>query len=414
MTTPTIDPENHSPLAPVDKSLPTSTDRGAGWWLQVARVRLRFILIVVVAGVVVSQWSLVRSVWERWNWASMGKHPTGTVSGSQEYFCPMDPGVVSVWPAICPICNMDLVPRKKMDAVLLPEGVIARMQLSPYRVQLAGIRTTVIEPRALRFERRWSGVLRQLDDRLVFEASISPAEASYFPSSATIEVRSLESPQPVSATADLMGDAAAPRVRFGLDHQNSFALGTAVTATVSFPLNETVDVLAVPESAVIDRGNERLVYVESMPGMFDGVMVELGRRCGAYYPVLKGLDKGQKVATAGAFLIDAETRLNPSLAAGYFGANQGSPGPTAAPPPAQPPTRSTSPKSTPAKSSLSPEDQALADRQRICPVTELPLNSMGGPVPVMVSGRKVFICCKGCEKRLKDEPEKYLVRISPQ
>jgi hypothetical protein len=119
------------------------------------------------------------------------------------------------------------------------------------------------------------------------------------------------------------------------------------------------------------------------------------------------------VATAGAFLIDAETRLNPSLAAGYFGANQSISGATS-PPPVQAPPKSAKPKSVAAKSTLSAEDQALADRQKICPVTELPLNSMGGPVPVMVSGRKVFICCKGCEKRLKDEPDKYLVRINPQ
>ena len=46
----------------------------------------------------------------------------------------------------------------------------------------------------------------------------------------------------------------------------------------------------------------------------------LGPRCGDFYPVVRGLEPGQKVAIAGAFLLDAETRLNPSLAAGYFGA----------------------------------------------------------------------------------------------
>ena len=41
---------------------------------------------------------------------------------------------------------------------------------------------------------------------------------------------------------------------------------------------------------------------------------------GTYYPVLSGLEPGQRVATAGAVLLDAETRLNPSVAASYFGA----------------------------------------------------------------------------------------------
>ena len=79
-------------------------------------------------------------------------------------------------------------------------------------------------------------------------------------------------------------------------------------------------VLAIPESAVVDTGTRTVVFVESMPGMFDGVDVILGPRCGDFYPVVRGLESGQNVAISGAFLLDAETRLNPSLAAGYFGA----------------------------------------------------------------------------------------------
>jgi len=33
------------------------------------------------------------------------------------------------------------------------------------------------------------------------------------------------------------------------------------------------------------------------------------------------------------------------------------------------------------------------------------MDAMGGRSPFMVAGRKVFICCAGCEKRLKDQPE---------
>jgi len=85
------------------------------------------------------------------------------------------------------------------------------------------------------------------------------------------------------------------------------------------------EVLAVPEGAVIDTGARRVVYVETMPGVFDGVEVRLGPRCGGSYPVVEGLEAGQAVASSGAFLIDAETRLNPSLAASYFGARREEP-----------------------------------------------------------------------------------------
>jgi hypothetical protein len=78
-------------------------------------------------------------------------------------------------------------------------------------------------------------------------------------------------------------------------------------------------VLTVPESAVIDTGTRKIAYRQSAPGTFDMVEVKLGPRAGEYYPVLAGLAEGDQVATAGAFLVDAENRLNPSAAAQYFG-----------------------------------------------------------------------------------------------
>ncbi|MEK6258298.1 MAG: heavy metal-binding domain-containing protein [Planctomycetota bacterium] len=417
------------------------------WWLQAVQVRLRFLIVVLIAAGVVSQWQVLRSVWERSWWQLGGRPEAGSVSAGHEYFCPMDPGVLSTWPAICPICNMDLVPRRKMDAQLLPEGVIARMQLSPYRIQLAGIRTSVVEPRSLHHDLTFSGVLQSEvstakpslaepphSPLVGFEVSLGPLDAMGFTEPRPAAVNLLGSSGPtVPATARLVNDDESKlasnfvsRLQILLDDAATLTVGSIVTATVSIPVRGLIaaqaedqanpisaGVLSVPESAVIDRGRERLVYVETMPGQFDGVAVELGRRCGAFYPVLKGLKSGQRVATAGAFLIDAETRLNPSLAADYFGANRSASIPAASPPPAA----TTSPHSpaSPSKAkptpSLSPADQTLADKQRICPVTELPLNSMGGPIPVTVAGRKVFICCVGCEARLKQEPQKYLARL---
>jgi hypothetical protein len=162
-------------------------------------------------------------------------------------------------------------------------------------------------------------------------------------------------------------------------------------------------VLAVPESAVIDTGQKKMVYVERMLGMFDGVEVVVGPRCGEFYPVVRGLEAGQKVATSGAFLIDAETRLNPSIALGYFGATQGPASPARSPPPRQP--------LLPDLLKLPQPDRDLAVRQKICPVTEEPLGSMGVPVKVVVEGKTVFLCCKGCEKELRANAQKYLQRL---
>ena len=71
-------------------------------------------------------------------------------------------------------------------------------------------------------------------------------------------------------------------------------------------------VLSVPETAVIDTGSRKVVYVEASPGLFEGRAVTLGPRAGDSYPVLAGLAPGERIAAAGAFLIDAESRLNPA------------------------------------------------------------------------------------------------------
>ena len=157
-------------------------------------------------------------------------------------------------------------------------------------------------------------------------------------------------------------------------------------------------VLALPEDAVIDTGKRKLVFVESMPGMFDAVEVTLGRRCGGFFPVQSGLNVGQQVVGAGSVLLDAQTRLDPSVAAGYFGT-----GPRGAMP---------QPKAPAAPGTLSPEDRLLVEKQKVCPVTDAPLGSMGEPVRVVVNGRPVFICCPGCREPLLKSPAKYLPKLA--
>lgn len=388
----------------------------SGWWIQAAQVRLRFLIIFLIVGGIVSQWQLLRGVWDRWVWSITRSREQGSVTSNREYFCPMDPGVVTIWPAICPICNMDLVPRNKMDAVLLPEGVLARMQFSPYRIQLAGIKTALVASKPLNYEWNITGVLKSLENGGAgLETTVGLSDGLLLQRENPAEIKARGLPECFAATARLIEGSFPPRVRVALDDNQVLPLGCIIEASVKVPLANQEEMTSIPASAVVDRGRERLVYVETMPGMFDAVLVELGRRCGDDYPVFKGLKPGQRIALAGAFLIDAETRLNPNLSAGYFGASPSESKPTA--PPAATPVRSVGPQArstVPKKPAvqLSPEDQKLIDKQRICPVTELPLDSMGAPVPVTVAGRKVFICCAGCEKRLKEDPDKYLSRIA--
>jgi outer membrane murein-binding lipoprotein Lpp len=60
---------------------------------------------------------------------------------------------------------------------------------------------------------------------------------------------------------------------------------------------------------------------------------------------------------------------------------------------------------------LSPEDQALAKKQKVCPVSGEPLGAMGKPYKVTVEGREVLLCCPGCEAKIKANPQEYLAKL---
>jgi Cu(I)/Ag(I) efflux system membrane fusion protein len=335
---------------------------------------------------------------------------------------------------------MTLVRRNKSDARLLPEGVVARMQFSPYRLQLAGIETAAVSYRPLVREIEALGFIAEgappagdgavssedsnIESPISVEIQIAERDLAWVTVGRTGEVssRTMADGKTYAARvtevrprleAGLGGSLARLRIAGASGDLPTGALATvrlqvplaelepyrslprnpppprknAVrvayvsaghpevvrdkaglcpfdgTDLLAVPLTENQrlswwcpmhpkvvaeedghecepcagmkllprivtysppgQVLAVPQAAVVHVGKKNLVYVESAPGMFDGVFVELGSRCGDYYPVLKGLTAGQRVAASGAFLIDAETRLSSDAATGYFGASAG-------------------------------------------------------------------------------------------
>lgn len=61
---------------------------------------------------------------------------------------------------------------------------------------------------------------------------------------------------------------------------------------------------------------------------------------------------------------------------------------------------------------LSAEDRQMVELQKICPVTDAALGSMGTPIKVRVGDRDVFICCEGCREDLLENADKYLAKLS--
>jgi membrane fusion protein, copper/silver efflux system len=217
-------------------------------------------------------------------------------------------------------------------------------------------------------------------------------------------------------------------VRFEVPNQDH-ELRPGMTATVNLKLPydllmktpagarlQTRDgkILAVPESSVIDTGARKVVYRQSLPDTFDGVAVELGAKLHApggavYFPVLSGLEDGERVVTAGSFLLDAETRLNPALGSTYIGGSGGGRGSGAVVRPSTPVDRDA--KVAAALARLSPEDRKLAEAQVWCPVQKDRLGVMGVPVKLTIDGKPLFVCCETCRPEAEADPSEMFNRV---
>lgn len=119
------------------------------WWFHflvlVNLARLRFIAILVVIGLIIMKWDTLTAYYDRWTRPANAAEARGS---NVEYFCPMHPSVIRDNPRDkCPICFMPLSKRKKGtgQAEVLPAGVVSRVQLSPYRIVLAGIQTWPVD-----------------------------------------------------------------------------------------------------------------------------------------------------------------------------------------------------------------------------------------------------------------------------
>jgi Cu(I)/Ag(I) efflux system membrane fusion protein len=132
--------------------------------------RMRFIAILAGVGLFIGKWDTVLNYWDKWTQPrSAAVHE---LEPGHEFYCPMDPQVVRAnyepngdVPK-CPICGMPLSERKKGETAKLPAGITARVQLSPERIQLAGIKTVPVEYRPVARETKTVGYVTFDESRL--------------------------------------------------------------------------------------------------------------------------------------------------------------------------------------------------------------------------------------------------------
>jgi Cu(I)/Ag(I) efflux system membrane fusion protein len=175
----------------------------------------------------------------------------------------------------------------------------------------------------------------------------------------------------------------------GMDLVTTESLGYVAADTPAEPP------LVIPDTAVLITGKRAVVYVKKAgteAPAFEGREIGLGPKAGDYYIVASGLQEGEAVVTNGSFKIDSALQIQarPSM--------MNLQGGVAAP--SHPHEGHTSSQPTAAETS--------EIVQTTCPV-------MGGPIDPNVyteyKGKRVYFCCKGCDKKFMEDPEKYLDKL---
>lgn len=74
-------------------------------------------------------------------------------------------------------------------------------------------------------------------------------------------------------------------------------------------VTERGDFLSVPNEAIIEEGDRRVVYIQRQEGQYEPVTMTAGLQGELYTQVVSGVREGDQVVTFGSFFIDSEFKL---------------------------------------------------------------------------------------------------------
>jgi Cu(I)/Ag(I) efflux system membrane fusion protein len=430
--------------------------------IKVVELRLRFIALMAITGLVFAYWDTIWNRYEKWMRPVAEQH--AAVSGV-EYYCPMHPQVVQDEPGSCPICGMPLARRKKGEKAILPAGVTARVQLAPSRVAQAGIDTVEVAYTPLTQSVTAVGYVAYDERRLATIASKVPGKsrivklyANYtgmdveagqtlaelyspelyqaFQELITVaRPASGDTPQVRPSLAQSLGADAVDLVRLASEKLKRWGITQAQIDEVlkTGKAGWTVPVLSpigghlvsknvkegqeVPESfPMFEVADLRTVWVQAQIFENQLDLIHEGQAVEATVDALPGrtfsgtvefvqphVDPLTRTVEVRYSLDNPEHKLRPGLYATVVLKT----------PVAEMPLFKTRLAATPRTGSAIRPASLSAEEQKTCPVTSAKLGVMGDPVPVEVEGRKIWTCCKECPPKLKAQPAKYLARLAP-
>ena len=242
------------------------------------------------------------------------------------YQSSMHPWIKSDKPGKCPICGMDLVPvYESTESTNTGFG----LKLNPDSVNVANVQTVPVQRRSLVHTLRVAGAI-QMDGHptwFVFNA--------YERDFVWLDVgQSVEVTIPALPGTNYTARITHIDTKFLDPNRNDQTHGIQVRATVSENLAHvegvklwrpfdgfyaegrvlvnSPDVLAIPRNAVLQPGQQPVVYVDDANGNYQQRKVKLGRVGDEFVEVLDGLAEGDKIVTSGGLLIDAEAQISQS------------------------------------------------------------------------------------------------------
>ena len=142
--------------------------------------------------------------------------------------------------------------------------------------------------------------------------------------------------------------------------------------------------ISVPADAVLDSGMRKMVYVETSDGVFEPRTVEIGEAFGNRVAVKKGLAEGDRVVTAGNFMIDSESRMR-----------------------APAPQSAKAPMDMPEMAAKAPEESAEAMVDPACGMPLSAADAKSSKYNATYHSHKYVFCSENCMKKFNSDPDKY-------
>jgi membrane fusion protein, copper/silver efflux system len=225
---------------------------------------------------------------------------------------PMVPGFRSDKPGRSPFMDMDLVPVYEGEDPNAPA-----VSIRPELANSLGVRTAAVVRRELIRTAAATGYIVRADGGAFMLADLFESNAGWIRAGLAAEIRSPDLPGRVwpgvveSVGAD--SDFGSRSLRARLRVRNPDAALTHNLFTEAVITGSAGKRLMIPRDALIRTGTRTSVVIAVGEGRFQPTDVTPGVASGDWIEIVRGLNEGDRVVTAGQFLIDAEANTRTSL-----------------------------------------------------------------------------------------------------